>query len=395
MEAYRIAGGEPHAYRYRLVPVARAPVTPAAPPREWVDPATGHRVIRLSEEAGSESLYFHQNGYTATGDKLLITVPDGLATVDLKTRAIERVVTGRVSHVVVGPKSRQVFYVKDGAVLATHLDTKATRTIVTNPALRSGSGLAVNATETLLAGSFVEPGAPAPPRGGRSRGPVGGATADGALHHRHRVRGRQDGPQEHRLAESCAVLADRSDAPDVLPRGAVAQAGPHLDHPHRRHRPDQAAHAADGHGDCGPRVLQPRRPHDLVRPADAEERGVLAGGGQSRDGRADALRGCALRTGRCTSTSHPTRSGLPAMAAGRKRGRARQRPVDLPLHACRWRRWWPSGWWICRANDYRLEPNATFTPDGRWIVFRSNMHGAPHVYAVEVERQPASVEPEP
>ena len=33
-----------------------------------------------------------------------------------------------------------------------------------------------------------------------------------------------------------------------------------------------------------------------------------------------------------------------------------------------------------------LEPNVTFTPDGKWIVFRSNMHGPTHVYAVEVAR---------
>jgi oligogalacturonide lyase len=37
-------------------------------------------------------------------------------------------------------------------------------------------------------------------------------------------------------------------------------------------------------------------------------------------------------------------------------------------------------------HDYRLEPNVSFTPDGRWIVFRSNMHGASHVYAVEVKK---------
>jgi len=33
-----------------------------------------------------------------------------------------------------------------------------------------------------------------------------------------------------------------------------------------------------------------------------------------------------------------------------------------------------------------LEPNVTFTPDGKWIVFRSNMHGVTHVYAVEIEK---------
>jgi oligogalacturonide lyase len=38
-------------------------------------------------------------------------------------------------------------------------------------------------------------------------------------------------------------------------------------------------------------------------------------------------------------------------------------------------------------HDYQLEPNVTFTPDQKWIVFRSNMHGAVHTYAVEVNRK--------
>jgi oligogalacturonide lyase len=41
-------------------------------------------------------------------------------------------------------------------------------------------------------------------------------------------------------------------------------------------------------------------------------------------------------------------------------------------------------------HDYQLEPNVTFTPDGKWIVFRSNMHGGSHVYAVEVKKTLAS-----
>ena len=54
----------------------------------WIDPSTGHRVVRLSHEPGSASLYFHQNAYTADGDKLVITTPGGIATVNLETRAI-------------------------------------------------------------------------------------------------------------------------------------------------------------------------------------------------------------------------------------------------------------------------------------------------------------------
>src|SRR5205809_250945 len=38
---------------------------------EWVDPDTGHRVVRLSRIPGeSESFYFHQNAFTAEGDKM-------------------------------------------------------------------------------------------------------------------------------------------------------------------------------------------------------------------------------------------------------------------------------------------------------------------------------------
>jgi len=37
-------------------------------------------------------------------------------------------------------------------------------------------------------------------------------------------------------------------------------------------------------------------------------------------------------------------------------------------------------------HNYELEPNVTFTPDTKWLVFRSNMFGQTHVYAVELEK---------
>src|SRR5438128_2042072 len=148
--------------------LAGAAAPAAEPPREWVEP-TGHRVVRRSDEPGSASLDVHVNGYTAGGDKLLFSKPEGLFTVDLKTRRIEKVVDGRVSHVVVGKKSRHVYYIEDGTVYATDLDAKTTRAIVTRPELRTGSGLTVNADETLLAGSLVEG---APPSGSPSASPT-------------------------------------------------------------------------------------------------------------------------------------------------------------------------------------------------------------------------------
>src|SRR3982074_2695982 len=99
------------------------------PPREWIDPDTGHRVIRLSDEPGSQSLYFHQNGYTPDGEKLIITTPTGLSTVNLKTRAVEKVVEGRVNVIITGRKTGQIYFARNGAVYATDLNTKATREI--------------------------------------------------------------------------------------------------------------------------------------------------------------------------------------------------------------------------------------------------------------------------
>ena len=39
-----------------------------------------------------------------------------------------------------------------------------------------------------------------------------------------------------------------------------------------------------------------------------------------------------------------------------------------------------------RRHGYRLEPNVSFTPDQKWIVFRSNMFGPTYAFAVEVAK---------
>src|SRR5262245_22653173 len=101
----------------------------AAAPLEWVDAATGHRVVRLSHEPGSSSLYFHQNGYTESGDRLVFTTREGLSCYNFKTHEVEALVQGRISGAIVGRRTRQVFYFKGNSVFATNLDTRATREI--------------------------------------------------------------------------------------------------------------------------------------------------------------------------------------------------------------------------------------------------------------------------
>jgi oligogalacturonide lyase len=112
--------------------------TAAEPPRTWIDRDTGHRVVRLTDEPGSASLYFNQNGYTADGRKMIYTTPNGISALDLETHAARSIVTGRVRVIVTGRKTPNVYYIKDGAVFATNSDTGATREIAKNAAAELG-----------------------------------------------------------------------------------------------------------------------------------------------------------------------------------------------------------------------------------------------------------------
>jgi len=39
-----------------------------------------------------------------------------------------------------------------------------------------------------------------------------------------------------------------------------------------------------------------------------------------------------------------------------------------------------------KHQDYKLEPNVHFSPDGKWITFRANFEGVENVYAVEIKK---------
>ena len=142
-----------------------AALSAAEPPTDWLDPDTGHRIVRLSTEPGTASLYFNQNAYTPDGKKLLVTSPRGLSTIDLATRQIDLIVAGEVRVIVAGRKTGDLYYTKregaDTFVYATHVATKATRHIARLP---RGGVSSINADETLLLGVYTE-GASAPPSG--------------------------------------------------------------------------------------------------------------------------------------------------------------------------------------------------------------------------------------
>src|SRR5947208_12531959 len=110
------------------VSLAHARARGEDPPADWVDPATGHRIIRLSGDGGGSSLYFHQNTYTPKGDKLVFDTKAGIAAVDLTklgrepTRA--EVVVPEARAVGTAWRTPDVYYRKSGALYATNLETR-------------------------------------------------------------------------------------------------------------------------------------------------------------------------------------------------------------------------------------------------------------------------------
>lgn len=388
---------------------------PPAPPADWIDVSTGHRVIRLSRTPGTGSFYFHQNAYTAKGDRLVVSVKGGLAAIDLTTLgdkpcAIETIAEGPARSAIVGKKSRQVFYIKGNSLYATHIDTKATREIAKLPLGYSGaSGLALNADETLVASTANDPKArelakdKADPRAGKERAMVlfTVSVASGELKRVHWSRNwlnhTQFSPTDPQQILFChegtwdyvdRVWTIRADGTGLrklhergqdreifgheffshdgklvwydlqTPRsttfwlaGVDLSSGERIRYPlersqwsvHYNQSPDGKLFAGDG---GGPKSV-------ANRTLDGKPLGG-PGNGQwiylftPRDGKFETVK-----------------SGNDAIKVGRFDV---EKLVDMSKH------------------DYKSEPNVTFTPDSRWIVFRSNMHGASHVYAVEVKK---------
>lgn len=121
---------------------------------EWIDPDTGHRIIQLSTEPGSDSFYFNLNPFTPDGKKMAFTSPTGISMIDLETRKIEQIVAGRHLHVIqVGRKTGRIYYSEGTNVFAADPETKTVRKIAAlPPGAQAGS---VNCDETLLAGTVI------------------------------------------------------------------------------------------------------------------------------------------------------------------------------------------------------------------------------------------------
>ncbi|HEU0096667.1 MAG TPA: oligogalacturonate lyase family protein [Rhizomicrobium sp.] len=135
------------------------------PPRSWIDPDTGHRVIRLTDEPGSASIYFNINAYTPDGTQMIYTTADrGIAVLDLHTFASRPLVKGPVGGgpgaITVGRKTPTVYYFKGSpddplyaSLWASDIATGSARKIADLP--RRSGVFSINADETLGVGSYI------------------------------------------------------------------------------------------------------------------------------------------------------------------------------------------------------------------------------------------------
>jgi len=141
------------------LPGTNAPAI-AGPPASWIDPDTGHRVIRLTREPGSDSFYFNYNGYTPDGKKMAYTTPNGISVLNLETLEAKQLVTGRARTIIVAHKTPNLYYSRAtedpffSELWCVNLDTGENRKLADLP--RRASVVAINADETLGAGTFIE-----------------------------------------------------------------------------------------------------------------------------------------------------------------------------------------------------------------------------------------------
>jgi oligogalacturonide lyase len=412
-----------------LVAGARAAET--NPPTEWIDPDTGHRVVQLSTEPGSESLYFNLNPFTPDGKKMVITTPEGIAMINLQTRAVEKIVAGHARIIMVGRRTGQIYFVsndiEDGAmnrfVCAIDPKTKVVRKIL--KLARGQEVSTVNADETLLGGTIIE-------RNDWQTNPFvfsSGTNRTNEIAAANAYRGKKGTMMEERLAKhypmelffyniATGKMTTVNRCTDWLNHLQFSPTDPHLllfCHEGPWHKVDRiwtirtdgsdlklvhqrtmtmeiAGHefwSADGktvwydlqtprgedfwvagyNVETGKRIwYHLQRNEWSVHFNVSPDNTLFSGDGGDDKMVAHAPNGKWLylfhpelitdRSDGNINTSHLIQPGV---------FRA-EKLVNMSKH------------------DYALEPNAMFSPDMKWLIFRSNMSGANQVYAVELKR---------
>lgn len=390
------------------------------PPRDWVDTDTGHRVVRISTEPNSASLYFHQNTYTPEGDKMIFDAPSGIVSVTLDSLAtgqpVVELVVPDARALEMARQTREVYFGRRGeGLFAADVDTRAVRK-VTDLRVRD-----VNCDETYAVHTiFAED-----PSGNTPR-----PAATALLPQRERMfPGRTElTPAEEAAARKEDRLARRLVDPRCmafvftnLKTGASVTNGyQYAWLNHIQFSPTDPTllmycHEGTWHEvdriwtirvDGSEQKLRHRRGMDMEIAGHefwSHDGRTIWFDQQTPRSREFWLAGLSLDTGALTrfrlernwwsvhynvardALLFAGDGGDPGQVAFAEDGMwinlfqvtpegtlTRERLVNLSRH------------------DYHGnngEPNVSITPDRKWVVFRSNMHGPTHVYAVEIARE--------
>lgn len=420
---------------------AQTPAPAATPPsgnipKDWIDPKTGHRIIRITEEAGSLGMYFYRNVYTPEGDIMVIRSSTGIQSVRLKDWKVTPLVEQADADLMFTARtSREAFYsVTDAGegeaadrpktIYAINIDTKKTRQVARIPA---GNISAMNADDTLLLGT-VAYGAKAiqqrsadPTQFGSDNyaavGPDGKplnfakakgvrmlerwaarvpaelftidiktgerkviySTVEWIGHAQfsptdpHQIRFCMEGPW-HRVDRIKLIRADGSDLKSVHTRTQNMEIWGHefFSHDGKWLWFDLQTPRGQVFWVAGLELATGKRVWKRVEQNDwgvhfniAPDNKTFASDGGDFDMVAHAPDGKWISLLDAETIVDADLESYDDSLVTVEKFKA-TRLVDLSAH------------------DYRLEPNLRFTPDGKWIVFSSNMHGVNHVYAVEL-----------
>jgi len=412
----------------------------AGVPREWIEPKTGHRVVRLTGEEGGGKLYFYKDMFTPQGDKLVISTPGGIALIDMASRAVTPLVRDeRADLMFMGKKTRTVYYsVSDRGVgqpsdrprtiFAIDIDSGKTRRVAR---VEQGQIDALNCDETIFVGVVaygdkpLQPDVPDPHNRKFGQAEYSAVGPDGKPLNFAKAKGvRMLQRWAARVPMELFVIDIATGQRRVIHRAndwlnhcQFSPTDPHQisfchEGPwHRVNRLWRIRSDGSGLASMHQRTINMEIwGHEFFAPDGKTMLYDL----QTPRGQVFWVASVDLATGKrvwrrvdqnCWSVHYNISPDQGLFAGDGGDG-------DMVGHA-------PDGKWLVllrpepvvdadldsyddafitplymrperlvdmAAHDYRLEPNVTFTPDGKWLVFGSNMHGRNHVYMVEIAK---------
>ena len=410
------------------IPAVAAPAAPAS----WIDQTTGHRIVRVDDRPGNYALYFNYNPFTPDGKRMVYLTPEGIRVADTGTWATRLVLKEKVDRLLfVGHRANVAYYTtnptggtaNEGAsvVWSVDLDSGKRRHIAD---MAGGRIESINADDTLLAGHReLAPPPPAIAAQGK-RDPKTGSPGYAGIDAQGRPLSFAQAKEQWMAARLDAQVPMEIFSLDMRTgqMRTITRSSDWLNHVQFSPTdPTLLAYCHEGPWQMVDRIWTIRTDgsgktrlhqrtmqgeiagheywapdgrtiwYDLIQPQGVRwlaGQDVVSGArrwyalrpGQgsyhfssSPDGR--YFSGDGGNDGKYISLFHPrpdendrardTLDGERLIATGTLET---QRIADLSAH------------------DYTLEPNQHFTPDGKWLVYRSNIEGKPAIYAVEVAK---------